>query len=204
MSNSIVNLIKNKVSKNDIYYTPLPVVKKMIEMCNITPEMKVLDPCFGAGVFYDNLPECKKEWCEIEKGKDFFNETEKYDLIIGNPPYSLWDKWLDHTMKITDKFCYIMGFMNMTTVRLNRFRENGFGITQLHILEITWWFGRFWLVVCERNKPSIITIESKKIECDICNTRCRRGLGGNDVNKCYFIEKPIKDISKAKQKEKKK
>jgi len=200
MSNKGCLTIKNKVSKNDIYYTPFPVAKKMIEMCNITPEMKVLDPCFGGGVFYDNFPECKKEWCEIEKGKDFFDETEKYDLIIGNPPYSLWDRWLDKTMELTDKFCYIFGMLNLTTSRLNRIKRNGFGITHFYIVDIEWWFGRFFCIVFEKNKPSIVEVAPKNLLCDICNTKCERGRKGNDVNTCYFVEKPIKEKKEKKEK----
>jgi len=193
MSNSIGNKIKNKITKNDIYYTPLPVAKRMIEMCNITPEMKVLDPCLGKGVFYDNLPECNKNWCEIEKGKDFFNETEKYDLIIGNPPYSLWNDWLDKTMQLTDKFCYIMGSLNMTPQRLGRIINSGFGITQIELIKIDWWFSASYLVVFEKNKPSIMTANPLVYFCDICKTRCQRGKNGNDVNTCYFVEKPVKE-----------
>ncbi len=199
MSSSIGHQIKNKVSKNDIYYTPLPVAKKMIEMCNITPDMKVLDCCLGGGVFYDNLPECKKEWCEIEKGKDFFNETEKYDLIIGNPPYSLWNDWLDKTMELTDKFCYIMGILNMTPQRLGRIIRNGYGITQIELIKIDWWFSSSYLVVFEKNKPSIMTTNPLVYFCDICKTRCKRGLKGYDVNKCYFVEKPIKEKKEKKK-----
>ena len=177
--------LKLKKSSNDIYYTPLPVARIMIEMCDITPEMSVLDPCFGGGVFYDNLPECKKEWCEIEKGKDFFSETKRYDLIIGNPPFSMWDKWLDHTMNLTDKFCYIMGIGNLTDFRVRNILSRGYGITKMHILKVNWWFGSQYIVVFEKNKPSIMTVEPKRVYCDICGKRCNRGLNGNDKNQCF-------------------
>lgn len=171
-------------SSNDIYYTPKPVAEKMIEMCEITPEMTVLDPCYGGGVFYENLPECHKEWCEIEKGKDFFQETKRYDLIIGNPPYSMWNKWLEHTMKLTDKFCYIMGIGNLTDVRVRMMLENGYGITKLHLIKIDWWFGNQFIVLFEKNKPSLMTVQPFRVYCDICGTRCLRGRNANQVNEC--------------------
>ena len=143
---------KLKVSSNDIIYTPKPVAELMIELCEITSNIKVLDPSKGGGVFYDNLPDyCIKDYCEIEENKDFFEYNEKVDLVIGNPPYSLWNKWIIHTMEITDKFCYIMGCFNFTDSRLRKFLDNGFGITKFHLLKIDWWFSPSFIVIFEKN-----------------------------------------------------
>jgi hypothetical protein len=158
-------------------------------MCDITPDMKVLDPCRATGNFYNNLPECKKEWCEITDGKDFFDFNEKVDLVIGNPPYSLWNKWLVHTTEITDKFCYIMGAMNLTSPRMRDIQAKGFGLTKIHILKIAWWFGHSFICVFERNKPSIMTFTDKEVFCE-CGGRCLRGIAGNSPN--YCSPKPIK------------
>lgn len=181
----------NKLQKkggNDIIYTPKPVALKMIEMCDIKEGESVLDPCKGGGVFFDNLPNnCNKSYCEITENKDFFKDNNKYDLIIGNPPYSLWTKWLEHTMKHTNKFCYIMNILNMTDVRLNNIISQGFGITKIHILKIDWWFGHQYILLFEKNKPSIMTVEKERIICDICNKRCKRGRNKNDMNKCTNI-----------------
>ena len=94
MSNKVGNAIKGRKVANDVFLTPLPLVLKAIEMSSITPEMRVLDPCRATGNFYNNLPPCKKEWAEITEGKDFFDFKDKVDLIIGNPPFSIWNKWL--------------------------------------------------------------------------------------------------------------
>ena len=187
----MISKIANKLKKssNDIIYTPKPVALKMIEMCNIKDGDTVLDPSMGGGVFYNNLPSnCIKSYCEITENKDFFNETERYDLIIGNPPYSLWTKWIEHTMKLTDKFCYIFGIMNITDTRLNYIHNNGFGVSKIHLLKIDWWFGHQYLFLFEKNKPSIITVEPSRIFCDICNNkRCKRGRNKNSSNECTNI-----------------
>lgn len=177
-----------KTSSNDTIYTPKPVALKMIEMCNITSEMTVLDPSKGAGIFYDNFPNCKKDYCEITEGLDFFNYKNKVDLIIGNPPFSLWNKWIEHTMTITNKFCYIMGCFNFTDKRLRNIINNGYGITQIHLLKIDWWFSPSYLVVFEKGKDSIITVEASPVYCDICNSKkskeCKRGRNGIGMNDC--------------------
>ena len=184
MKTKVVNEIKNRKEANDRIYTPKPVALKMIEMCNLKEGDTVLDPSYGGGVFYDNLPEyVNKEWCEIDKGKDFFEYDKKVDFIIGNPPYSTLNKWLDKTMDLTDKFCYILGF-NLTDTRLKKITERGYGITRMHIIDIDWWFGHSFIVLFEKNKPSIITAEPIKIICDICCRRCKRGRLGNKPNDC--------------------
>jgi hypothetical protein len=184
MKTKVVNEIKNRKEANDRIYTPKPVALKMIEMCNLKEGDTVLDPSYGGGVFYDNLPEyVNKEWCEIDKGKDFFEYDKKVDFIIGNPPYSILNKWLDKTMDLTDKFCYILGF-NLTDTRLKKITERGYGITRMHIIDIDWWFGHSFIVLFEKNKPSIITAEPIKIICDICCRRCKRGRLGNKPNDC--------------------
>lgn len=170
------SLNNKKQNPNDVIYTPLPVALDMIEKCNIEKGMKVLDPCRGRGVFYDNLPkQCIKDYCEIEEEKDFFEYNEKVDLIIGNPPYSLWNKWIEKTAELTDKFCYIMNNFNMTPVRLNKIKEFGFGLTYMKILRIDWWFAESYICIFERNKNSIIDFEPQRIKCDICGERCKRG-----------------------------
>ena len=79
---------KLKWGRNDNIFTPTPVARLMIDMCDIKPADKVLDPSKGGGVFFDNLPNyCVKEYCEIAEGLDFFECKGTYDLIIGNPHF---------------------------------------------------------------------------------------------------------------------
>tara|TARA_R110000803_G_scaffold38578_3_gene83491 strand:- start:1538 stop:2104 length:567 start_codon:yes stop_codon:yes gene_type:complete len=185
MKNKIGNDIKNRKESNDKIYTPKPVALRMIEMCELKEGDTVLDPSYGGGVFYDNLPEfVDKDYCEIEQDKDFFDYNNRVDCIVGNPPYSLWNKWLDHTMKITDKFCYVFGILNLTDVRLRKIIDNGYGITKIHLLYVDWWFGPSYLILFEKNKPSIMSVEPIRVICDICGTKCRRGRSGNSFNEC--------------------
>ena len=189
--NKLCNNIKNRKVANDKIYTPLPIAKRMIELCNIQPNDTVLDCSKGAGVFYDNLPECKKDWCEVDTDivgndiKDYFDYNTNVDLVIGNPPYSLWDKWIEHTMKITNKFCFIFGVLNLTQPRVRDILNNGFGITKIEICSIDYWFGHHFIVIFEKNKPSLMSVYDKRVYCDICNKRCKRGKKGYSFNKCY-------------------
>jgi len=184
------DMIRSRKDANDRIYTPKPLALKLIEMCELKEGDTVLDPSFGAGVFYDNFPNyVSKEFCEIDMDKDFFNHTERVDCIVGNPPFSLWTKWLKHTMTITDKFGYIFGMCNITDTRIRNIIGMGYGITKIHLCVVKHWFGNTALVVFEKNKPSIMSVADSVILCDICNSKkCLRGVKGNPYNKCTIIE----------------
>lgn len=188
--NSIANKIKYRQKPNDVIFTPKHVAELMINLCDIKVDDKVLDPSRGGGVFYDNLPSCKKDWCEITEGIDFFSVSGHYDLIIGNPPYSMWNKWLDKTMELTNKFCYIFGVMNFTHSRMARILDKGFVMTHYHLLKISYWFGHSVIIIFEK-KPintymTKFSVSAKPFVCDKCGKRCGRGLKGQSFNKCYF------------------
>ena len=121
------------------------------------------------------------------KGKNFFEYDKCVDCIIGNPPYSLWDKWLEKTMSLTNKFCYIFGFLNMTDKRLKKICDNGFGMTKIHLLKVHWWFGHSYIAIFEKNKQSIMTVSQNPICCDVCHEKCQRGLRGNSPNLCTKV-----------------
>jgi hypothetical protein len=104
------------MSKNigDKVYTPENIAKKIISEFNL--EGVVLDPFKGKGAFYDNLPETvKKDWCELDEGKDFFHYTERVDWIISNPPYSIFGEVLDHSFELSDNIVYLIPINKLTS-----------------------------------------------------------------------------------------
>jgi len=204
--------IQSRREANDRVYTPLEIAKKMIDMCDITPDMTVLDPCKGVGenggVFYDNLPPCEKHYCEIDEGKDFFGWHEPVDLIIGNPPYSLWTKWIEHTATLTDRICYIFGSLNFTNTRILYLESKGYKMTKLHICAVDWWFGNSFIALFERQhegKEVSVTV-GNTVLCPTCNKRCGRGSIVDGVrlpyNRCAWNDRQaIRDKRKNKKKE---
>ena len=57
-------------------------------------------------------------------------------------------------------------------------------LIKFHLLKVDWWFGHSFICIFEKNKPSIISVSNKRIYCDICNNRCKRGRGGRGMNEC--------------------
>lgn len=190
---------------NDNIYTPIPLAMKMIEMTAIQPHEVVLDPSKGGGAFFDNLPPCDKHYCEIEEGKDFYKWSMPVDVVIGNPPYSEWTKWLAHTLSICKKrVCYVFGANSLTGNRIQMIHDAGFGITKIHIVKVAWWMTQSMVIVAEKGAPSILTSD-RIINCEHCGKMCGRGVRGNPPNVCNkdanekakLAKKLLKGLAKA-------
>lgn len=107
---------KNKFGQ---YFTPRAVADFMISLANISQESKILEPSCGEGIFLELLQEKGfNELTAYEIDKDLLNNSnynlnsnlnfihyesfisakidEKFDLIIGNPPYIRWKNLEDN------------------------------------------------------------------------------------------------------------
>jgi len=143
MSKMNKSLIKCKKEPNDIIYTPSELVKDCLKLVPIVPTDILLDPFLGDGAFYNQYPKDNvKDWCEIQKDRDFFKYNKKVDWIVSNPPFSKLNDVLDHCCLITNKgFGLIMLCYALTLPRINRMREKGYKITNLMWFNVKNWFG---------------------------------------------------------------
>ena len=157
-----VRQIKERVTPHDKVYTPVGVARLLIDMMDIKETDTVLDPSKGGGVFFDNLPQCReKYWCEIDDGVDFFEFNKEVDIIIGNPPYSMWNKWLEHSVSLKPrKIAYVFGMLNLTPLRLKLLKENGYVLSKIHITTVNTWFANSVLAVFERDGVPVLTFDT--------------------------------------------
>jgi hypothetical protein len=98
-------LLHIPLNLKDVVYTTDWVARDMVEF--FKPSGRILEPCAGAGVFMKYLPP-HTEWCEIERGRDFFNFHEPVDWCFGNPPYGMFAKWMRHSYTIAKHICYLL------------------------------------------------------------------------------------------------
>jgi type I restriction-modification system DNA methylase subunit len=156
------NITKPGFSRNDVFYTPMALAKTAIAMVGDEHKCdKWLDPCKGKGAFYDQfLNTCSKQFCEITDGVDFFECTASVDVVISNPPYSLIDKWLEHTLKLKPNLInYLIGINNLTARRIELMERAGYILTKLHMCKVRQWFGMSVIVQWERTGKACVTYD---------------------------------------------
>lgn len=88
----------------DIVFTPDNVAQDMVNF--FRPSGRILEPSKGDGALLKYLHGA--DWCEITEGVDFFACSQRYDWIIGNPPYSIFADWLRHSFTLADEIVYLV------------------------------------------------------------------------------------------------
>ena len=129
----------------EFHYTPEELVKYCLSLLNFEKEDVVLD--VGAGknmVWYNNIKIAKKDFCEIELGKDFFEYKEDVDWCIGNPPFKFLWKMMEKSFEISNKgVAFLMaidGINRFTPKRLEYIKSKGFYINKIAIVNCKKWF----------------------------------------------------------------
>lgn len=112
------------VRPGDIVYTPDAIAEKIVGWLN--PKGKCLDPCRGDGAFYKYFPS-GGEYCELREGKDFFDYAGKVDWIIGNPPYSIFEQFLEKSFLISDNVAFLVPTNKIFQRQLIMDRINKYG-----------------------------------------------------------------------------
>jgi hypothetical protein len=116
--------------EHDIVMTPPALAKRIVT--HFAPSGLVLDPCRGDGAFFNAFPKtCSRDWCEINKGRDFFTYDNHVDWIVTNHPWSLTREWLVKCMEVADNVVLLSTLTHFVTKRrLRDIKERGFGLVE--------------------------------------------------------------------------
>ena len=151
---------------NDLYITPAVLAKQCIDECiphldKKPEELRWYDPFKATGAYYYKFPSEKREWSEIHEKKDFFEFNDKIDIICSNPPVSILNEVLEHSVKLKPKIiCYMIGVNNLTTKRIEDMEKKGYKIVHLTLLKVFKWFGMTYNVVWKKTrKKGLIKID---------------------------------------------
>lgn len=166
MTSIVSHNIMNRESPNDKFYTPLSLVKiHLSKFKDISDSSIILEPFYGKGAYYNEIekmfPTCILKYTEIDLGLDFFEFTEKVDYIISNPPYSMIDKVLAHSVMLKPKIIsYLIGFQNLTAKRIEYMNSKGYFIIDFHLTKVYKWYGMSLIVTFSNQATeNIITFD---------------------------------------------
>ena len=127
-------------SGNDNIYTPYELAKSIVEYIN--PNGMMLEPCMGDGAFTTVFSERKLEyeWCEIDKGRDYFTHPlikGYYDWIITNPPFSKIRKFLLRSYELEAKNIAFLMPINAIWMngKLNDMKSYNYGLTDIFLCQ---------------------------------------------------------------------
>ena len=120
------------LNKNDVVFTPEWLTERICNMFDITGN--VLEPCKGEGAFLKFLPE-GTEWCEIAEGRNFYDYSKKVDWIVTNPPYSDYNRFLEHSFNLAENIVLLVPVAKMmkSMGTIKAIMEYG-GIVSCHFL----------------------------------------------------------------------
>lgn len=150
--------IRYRANPKDNIYTPDDLAIKCINLVPLVKGDIVLYPAKGKGVFVNNFPKDVTSLSyDIIEGRNFFEDNEKTDWIITNPPYSLLDEWLKHSCKVCKKgFAYLIGSYSITPKRLEIIESYGFKLTHMHICKVSTWFGMTAFCIFQKSSSDYI------------------------------------------------
>ena len=102
--------------ENDSYQTPVECVEKLLPYIDFRGNITFLEPCAGDGnILLQVSPLVKHAGvCEIDQnakypGEDYLKANIGYrDLIITNPPFSLWRDFLEKSLSEADTVIYLL------------------------------------------------------------------------------------------------
>jgi hypothetical protein len=153
---------------NETYYfhqTPKELAKKLIEHIDFSDNDLILEPFKGEGAFYDNLPNnIRKDWCEIEQGRDYKDYIENIDWVVSNPPFRLETNGkrvnsfyflIDYYAKRVNKGIAFLGndacFNTLTPKRLKALHEkHNLYIHNIIVCNVKKWRGRYFFIIFKK------------------------------------------------------
>lgn len=162
MTSSISRSIKQRDISKDVFYTPDKLMREHLNLVveYTTPNDKWYDPFYGEGIYYNNYPTDNKDFSEITLGKDFFSYNTKVDIIVSNPPYSMIDKVLKHSVSLKPRvISYLIGMGNLTTRRIEYMNQQGYGMVKLHLTKVYKWYGMSFIVVFVKDTNNCISFD---------------------------------------------
>ena len=95
-----------KATAADTVFTKNTTAQWIVNYFN--PQGSILEPAAGENAFYNAFKNEYKYRCEITDGIDFFQWNKNVDWIITNPPYSIYDSFLEKAFSVADNVVFFV------------------------------------------------------------------------------------------------
>ena len=154
--------IRNRETPKDVFFTPQTAVTQHLSLITeyTKPADKWFDPFYGEGVYYNSFPTENKDFTEITLQKDFFQYTLDTDVICSNPPYSMINQVLEHSVKLKPRvISYLIGMGNLTPRRIEYMNVNGYGLAKVCMTKIYKWYGFSFICVFVKGAENCMTFD---------------------------------------------
>ena len=167
---NVNDVLSKKVDKDpDITYTKDEHAKYLISLIDFRDNDYVMEPCYGKGAFYKNLPNNTiNKYCEINMGIDYLTQNMMVDITLSNPPFvprKLFWSFHQKAMETTRREIYwlinISSLNVFTPKRMEECDNKGWYLSNLHITSDKRWFGRY--VWCKFTKENNNFLSYSKI-----------------------------------------
>ncbi len=143
------------------HQTPVDLAKQLIDEVELHEDDIVLEPFKWEGAIYDKFPDyVVKEWCEIEKGRDYKYHDGRIDWVISNPPYKLDGKncfwklieyYLDRVDKGIAFLCNDYCLASITPSKIKIMNDKGFYVNKIVVCCVKKWRGRYFFIVIDKH-----------------------------------------------------
>lgn len=170
-----LKLIDGMIECPSIHFTPLETIEIIFKDISFNNNDIVLEPTAGRELrMYNAIPCMNKDYFEIDFGLDFLETpiTKRYTKVITNPPYksnhmdrklgkNLTIKVIEKCFEVCDDECWFLlnnqMLNSLTPLRLHKYKELGFSVVFMRIINIKSWFGRYYWICFKKNGVSIFS-----------------------------------------------
>jgi len=117
-----------KIGKTDLYRTPEKAIIPLYMILKNERGKNILDPCEGDGRIRRKLESIDPSnqvigfdlFPDFGKPVDFLEHSERYDYIVGNPPFSVKNEFINHALEISR---FVIFLLPMSVVSYNIFHR---------------------------------------------------------------------------------
>lgn len=130
--------VEKKRKKSDFYETPYSITRHLLDVEDFDFNLTVCEPACGNGAItkvlknYFNF----EQITEYDIEKDFLTETQSYDYIITNPPFSIANDFIIKAKTVaTKKFAFLLplSYLHGKTRYDSIFTDKSYGLKTVYV-----------------------------------------------------------------------